>query len=494
MNPTPDLATLEASGLIKLASLEPELEYLFRHALVQDAAYGSLLKQERRRLHARAAEVLLSTYPDRRRELAGVIALHFEQAGEMGRAVEHLVVAGEHALERFANREAMDFFERAFTDLPDDDARPDAIGLKLRAAIGAAKAGWTFESADKFVDRLTALLPRAEGQVEPRVVADGYFWNAFLRQRRDERPETSPELRHALERASEIGEALGDPVARAIPQAFVGMFMVFTGRLREGTAILESVLPAIEQGGDILSAALLADGLTMAYAQLGEFEAAEHAVALARRLAEKGDPIARLDAMIATASIALERGDLKEGLALASTCAQQADELGAVACAVGSNILLGLGRLSVDDVPGAKPPLVRGHDLSLLVNMPGMRNMAQAGLTAIDARVGDIGATAGGWERALGEARALGDPFQEAIILRQRALGSERGPSPDRDAVLKDLVAAIELLERIEARPELARALRDQARVLDALGRADEAKTVRERSTAIARELDLHDF
>ena len=42
------LDTLEAKGLIRLATIDPELEYLFRHALVQDAAYESLLKQERR--------------------------------------------------------------------------------------------------------------------------------------------------------------------------------------------------------------------------------------------------------------------------------------------------------------------------------------------------------------------------------------------------------------------------------------------------------------
>ena len=65
-----ELGTLEASGLIQLAVLEPELEYLFRHALVQDAAYASLLKQDRRTLHRLAAETLLATYPDRKRELA----------------------------------------------------------------------------------------------------------------------------------------------------------------------------------------------------------------------------------------------------------------------------------------------------------------------------------------------------------------------------------------------------------------------------------------
>jgi|SRR5437867_6896740 len=97
-----DLVTLEGSGLIQVAAVQPELEYLFRHALVQDAAYSSLLKQDRRALHKLAAESLLAVYPERRRELAPVIAMHFEQASDPASAAEHFAVAGEHALERFS--------------------------------------------------------------------------------------------------------------------------------------------------------------------------------------------------------------------------------------------------------------------------------------------------------------------------------------------------------------------------------------------------------
>jgi len=77
-----ELGTLEASGLVQVAALEPELEYLFRHALVQDAAYSSLLKQDRRTLHRLAADTLLTLYPERQRELAAVIALPLERAGD----------------------------------------------------------------------------------------------------------------------------------------------------------------------------------------------------------------------------------------------------------------------------------------------------------------------------------------------------------------------------------------------------------------------------
>ena len=133
MSARQELGRLEASGLIQIAALQPELEYLFRHVLVQEAAYASLLKQDRRALHKAAAEAILALHPDRRREFAPVVAMHLEQAGETAKAAEYLVLAGEHALERFANKEAVSFFQRAIELV--GDSQPD---FRLRAAIGAA--------------------------------------------------------------------------------------------------------------------------------------------------------------------------------------------------------------------------------------------------------------------------------------------------------------------------------------------------------------------
>jgi len=88
-----ELGLLEGAGLIAMAASVPELEYLFRHALIQDAAYESLLKQERRSLHIEVAEALLELYPDHREDMAPVLAHHFERAEDQPRAVEYLALA-----------------------------------------------------------------------------------------------------------------------------------------------------------------------------------------------------------------------------------------------------------------------------------------------------------------------------------------------------------------------------------------------------------------
>src|SRR4029078_11872688 len=134
------LETLEAKGLIRLAVLRPELEYLFRHALVQDAAYGSLLKQERRELHAQVGEALEELYPERRDELAPVLAMHFESAGETDKAIASPAAGGQHAFMQNAIVESFEDYNRASALLDgepaDDGSSADEAARHSRGRNG----------------------------------------------------------------------------------------------------------------------------------------------------------------------------------------------------------------------------------------------------------------------------------------------------------------------------------------------------------------------
>jgi tetratricopeptide (TPR) repeat protein len=107
------LSTLENGGLIRLAQTQPELEYLFRHALIQDAAYASLVKHSRRQLHQTVAETLEQLFPNRRDELAPLLAHHFDAAGDANRALAYTTQAGDLAAQRYANAEAVLYYSRA---------------------------------------------------------------------------------------------------------------------------------------------------------------------------------------------------------------------------------------------------------------------------------------------------------------------------------------------------------------------------------------------
>ena len=108
-----DLGTLESAGLIRMAKVEPDLEYHFLHNLVQDAAYASLLDGDRRRLHLAVGDAIEYLYPDRKKELAALLGYHFQEAGQDMRALDYFLVAGDEALAAYANQEAEIQYKRA---------------------------------------------------------------------------------------------------------------------------------------------------------------------------------------------------------------------------------------------------------------------------------------------------------------------------------------------------------------------------------------------
>src|SRR6185369_1105735 len=112
------LEKIESSGLIRLAQEDPELEYIFRHALVQDATYESLLKADRRILHQAVGRTLEGLYPDRLDDIAATLAFHFEKAEELEKAVGYFIRAGESAARVYAIDESIELFCHALEIIP----------------------------------------------------------------------------------------------------------------------------------------------------------------------------------------------------------------------------------------------------------------------------------------------------------------------------------------------------------------------------------------
>lgn len=487
MSAREDLGRLEAGGLIQIAALQPELEYLFRHALVQEAAYASLLKQDRRALHRAAAEAILAQHPERERELASVLALHFELAGENARAADYLVMAGDHALERFANREAIGFFSRA-AGLADGSQAE----LRLRAALGGAKASWGFRTSGREVDDLE-LAAAAGENADRKLLGEAYFWIAFLRRQRGEVPETSPDLERATQRATAIAGTLKDARASALPRAMMGAGAAFTGRLREGAREMQAALSDMDQNTDPHSNAMIADFLAMTYARLGEFDAADEVIARGTQQAARGDEISRVDIDITQSALSYERGDLDRAAQQAFQCSARAEGLGAYACVVAANVMFGSATMAMDDASAAKLPLERGDELAMVTNMAPFRTLTKGLLASSYAQLGDLPTGVRGWNEALGTARGMNDRYGEARVLWARGRTLTLQSPPDWTAALADFDSAVQIFGEMEARPALARALHDRAKALRALDRAAEAAEVERRSLNLGRELGLKD-
>ena len=126
------LAQLTAPELIFARGEPPDLTYVFKHALVQDAAYGTLVRSKRQQLHGRIADALEQGFPETVETQPELLAHHLIQAGLTERAINYLRKAGQRTIERSANAEAIRHLTRALELL---QSRPEGPARR-RAALG----------------------------------------------------------------------------------------------------------------------------------------------------------------------------------------------------------------------------------------------------------------------------------------------------------------------------------------------------------------------
>jgi class 3 adenylate cyclase/predicted ATPase len=128
------------AGLLFRQGVPPHATYLFKHALVQDAAYGILLRVKRQQLHARIAGALLRFFTEGATIEPELLAHHYTEAAQIGEAIEYWGRAGTRAIERSANIEAIAHISKGLQlveSMPEDAAR-DRQEVALRAHLGIA--------------------------------------------------------------------------------------------------------------------------------------------------------------------------------------------------------------------------------------------------------------------------------------------------------------------------------------------------------------------
>src|SRR5204863_1774396 len=104
---------LYALELIYERVLLPEPAYIFKHAVIQDVAYGSLLKERRRELHRAVGGAIEELYPDRLADHYQELAHHFVNGEDWPKAFEYLIRTGDRAKDAFANQTALDSYAKA---------------------------------------------------------------------------------------------------------------------------------------------------------------------------------------------------------------------------------------------------------------------------------------------------------------------------------------------------------------------------------------------
>jgi class 3 adenylate cyclase/tetratricopeptide (TPR) repeat protein len=235
------LDRLIAAGLLFPQGVPPHATYLFKHALVQDAAYGTLLRERRRLLHADIATAIENHFPETIREQPELIAIHLLNAEKPQDALPHVVAAARFFKSRYSYVEAIRWFERGaqiIRDLPPSDRNQR---FELDLYVEWAPVSMTIN-----------------GYTDPRTVAIAQHADTLCRQFNETDrllhalfPQVSfygaggGSLEKGLEYAARIiqlGEETGDPVALMIGHRFAGFFLLWSGRFNEAAAALDRAL------------------------------------------------------------------------------------------------------------------------------------------------------------------------------------------------------------------------------------------------------------
>jgi len=227
------LLTLQREEMIREQARVPELEYTFKHHLTEEAAYSGLLRRERRLFHGRVAEAWEVLFSDRIEEQLGLLAYHWEEAGERDRAVEYLRRAGEQASAQFANEEAVSYFTRALELTPEEDLAVRYELLLARERVCDVQGAREAQRRD--LSSLEALANALQDDRRRGEVALRDAWYAI------QTSNHSPAVA-AAERAINLGRALQDVKIELTGHRYSSVAHMDSGDYEEARAHLERSL------------------------------------------------------------------------------------------------------------------------------------------------------------------------------------------------------------------------------------------------------------
>jgi tetratricopeptide (TPR) repeat protein len=238
------LAQLEQAELVFRRGEPPEAIYSFKHALVRDAAYESLLKTRRQQLHGQIARALEERFADIVASQPEIVAHHFTEAGLVEPAVDYWLKAGQYAARRSANAEALNHLARGLELLPniDDPMLRNKSELLFQTLLGhslRATKGWSVDSVKRAYTRALQLC-KESGLDEHTLPAVFGLWTwHFLRAALGEAQALAEHLVNTAENAD-------DSVFKVLALEASGFTLFARGKFTAAHAVLKRSISMCE--------------------------------------------------------------------------------------------------------------------------------------------------------------------------------------------------------------------------------------------------------
>jgi class 3 adenylate cyclase/predicted ATPase len=231
------LASLQHKEFLYEQPAFPESEYIFKHALTQEVAYNSVLQERRKAQHEKIARAVERLYPERLEEHYSELAHHYTRSGNTAKAVEYLHLAGQQAVQRSANQEAVEYLTKGleFLKLLPDSLERAQQELALQVTLGytlTAVKGFTAPEVEQTYARAYALCRRCESPDQLLEVLAGL--RAFHLVRGELR-----EAREVAEQRLQLAQYVGNSPALVFAHIGLGEPLIYQGDLNAAHEQLE---------------------------------------------------------------------------------------------------------------------------------------------------------------------------------------------------------------------------------------------------------------
>jgi class 3 adenylate cyclase/tetratricopeptide (TPR) repeat protein len=482
------LETLKHLELIHEKRFFPELEYIFKHAVIQDVAYQSLLVHRRQQLHGAIGQAIEELYTDRLKEHAAILAYHYARSARQDKAIEYALLAGDQAVRLHARAEATTYYEQALTKARALPASPEAQLVQIDASLKLAAVGGNREDFERDQGNLEQARALAETLEDEFRLAQVLYWQGRI-------PYARGDFQTALgyaEQSLAIADRLRDDTLAAPPVNLMGRVYFLQADYVGATQMLVRSVEQMRQFGNTTEEATAAGFAGLSFGFLGEFERAFHYIDNAIRLAQQlQNPFAEAAAYHYRGLINDQYGAWTQAIADYEEARRVAERIGdlfrvyMVKYAEGrAQTLAGAparGRVLIED------SATLGAELGTKFNLAWVKACLATCLLALGER-DDVPSLC---HEAIQIAEETGEKIPKTFAYRTLAEALIALDPTNTQQAEHAILKAIQLQQEIGAKPELARSYVSYARLLQAWGEEEKAKAYLAQAVNMFRQMGI---
>ncbi len=479
------LAHLQANEIVRKIDKSRSGSYAFKHALVRDAAYDSLLKSSRREIHGRVGAVIEK---QRLEIVAGqpeLLAYHYDLAGNTSMSLRYWWLGGQRARNRSAYLEAVDMFQKALACLallPEDQSRNE-FELDIQLSLGlcnVAVRGYSGDETRESFDRAYALSTDLDQLEKQKQAIFGLWGHHWMRAQHDRATELAKDL---INKAEQRDDAAG----RIIGHRCLGSTLFTLGDFVQAREHLEKTISLAQQGGiDMGSTTYAVDPMVAAQLMLAwdlwvlgyPAQALENARDALKQATEEAIPYGMAFAQYVMSAVLLLRGEYRQSLEFSEQSLQLSTKHRISLYALYSRFGQGCALAALGELSNAATAIRESIDKASQASLGYMRAFMLGWLAAVQLAMGDPEAASATLGTQSTDINDTSGRAWEAEVLRLRGdvlLASHPENTSDARRCYRE---SISVAQRQQARSLELRAATSLARLLKKEGDNHEAHQV----------------